>query len=314
MFTLNYEVFRNLEIAVPPAKIHSALINFKTWPDWSPWLCMDKQAELNYFGTDGTEGSGYDWSGEWVGMGRLSHTKIEPLHLEMRLEFFKPWKSKCKVGFDFQAKDADNTLLSWWMQGQLPLWLFFMKTNMQAMIGMDYHRGLLMLKDYLETGHVYSDTEVNGVVETEAQPYVGIRERCSFDRLESSMENVFERLQESMEQLSLDAAGPPFTIYHDWDMKKQVSDYTLAYPMSKDLSHKDVPLIKDIRPAVKALKITHTGDYKHLGNAWMTGYSRSQNNHAMKLNKKIPGFEIYVNDPEATASQDLQTEIYIPVQ
>ncbi len=314
MFTLSYQVSRSIEISVSSTEIDSALVDFKHWPDWSPWLCMDKQATLNYFGTTGSKGSGYQWQGKWVGEGRLSLTSIESSRLGMLLEFVKPWKSTSQVGFDWVENNGQSVTLTWTMDGQLPLWLFFMKATMQAMIGMDYQRGLLMLKDYLETGQVVTDSEVVGIVDTEAQPYVGIRQKCSIDQISYSMEQVIARLHDSVENLSLDSVGPPFTIYHVWDMKQQLCDYTLAYPVKKDLSHKDLPLKLGVRPSTRSLKIIHTGEYKHLGNAWMTGHSRIQNDKTMKLHKKIPGFEIYRSNPEETAAKDLQTEIYIPLK
>ena len=36
------------------------------------------------------------------------------------------------------------------MEGTLPIFLFFMKKKMSAMVGSDYERGLAMLKELLE--------------------------------------------------------------------------------------------------------------------------------------------------------------------
>ena len=44
------------------------------------------------------------------------------------------------------------------MNSSLPLFLFWMKEQMQVFVGMDYNRGLLLLKDLVENGKAHSQT------------------------------------------------------------------------------------------------------------------------------------------------------------
>lgn len=55
-----------------------------------------------------------------------------------------------------------------------------MKGMMAASIGMDFDRGLRMLKDYLETGEVHSKLDYPGQTNFEGFHYVGIRSQSSF--------------------------------------------------------------------------------------------------------------------------------------
>ncbi len=52
-----------------------------------------------------------------------------------------------------------------------------MKNMMQALIGMDYERGLLMLKDYLETGTVACQLSIQGKPNSPAQLISGLNAR-----------------------------------------------------------------------------------------------------------------------------------------
>lgn len=64
----------------------------------------------------------------------------------------------------------------------------------------------------------------------------------------------------------------------------------------------------------KTLKISYTGDYKHLGNAWVTGltYLRAK---GLKVRKRIPPYEIYIHtDANSSAPQEWKTELYIPIR
>ncbi|MEQ1529820.1 MAG: SRPBCC family protein [Methylococcales bacterium] len=313
MFQIPYQVTRSIRIDTPLAQVQQTLVNFKTWPQWSPWLCLDKQTQLEYFGADGTPGSGYRWSGQWIGQGQIQQQNISAANLDMRIEFFKPWRSVAKVGFKLKAISEDSTEVTWHMQGGLPFFLFFMKSGLQAYIGMDYQRGLLMLKDYLETGLVYSNSEVLGIVDMPEQHYLGVSRTCSIDDISTSMQSACADLQTGFAETGLTRIGAPFTVLHEWNLKTRQCSYTFAFPIAAPAQPVNSTLIQASRAATKALKIIHTGAYKHLGNGWATGYCRLQNDKTLKANKKQPSFEIYISDPAEAAAKDLLTEIYIPV-
>jgi effector-binding domain-containing protein len=312
MFKLPLTVSRQITIAKPLSLVRQVLLDFKI-RDWSPWLCMDKQTQVDSFGELGRINSGFRWQSQWVGAGQLTLESISDNTLQLQLEFFKPWHSVANVTYLLVPLNDNSTELTWSMTGSLPIWLFFMQSMMQAYIGMDYQRGLLMLKDYLESGHVFSDTEVCGVVDVPSVDYVGVRRLCTTDTIGPDMQMGCGELLAQFGQSGLQQTGVPFTIYHDWNIKTGRCDYTFALQIEPGQTVEFPNLIQSNRPSVKALKLTHTGDYKHLGNAWATAYSRIQNDKTLKQNKKQPGFEIYVNDLSVTEAKDLLTEVYVPI-
>jgi effector-binding domain-containing protein len=315
MFTITLEVARSIHIDRPLSYVHEALSNFKNWPHWSPWLCMDKQAQLDFFGEDGTPGSGYRWSSKWIGEGEIQLQHLSEEGLEMRLEIFTPWRLVASVFFNLVSLGDRRTEVTWTMQGDMPVLLFFMKSAMQSYIAMDYQRGLLMLKDYLETGWVMSDTEVCGIVEVPDVDFVGVRRVCLLEGIGLDMKAARSDLLAAFGQTDLKRIAEPFTLLHEWNLKTRRCDYTFAYPIEAQQNISDtLNLIQSTRPSVKALKLQHTGEYKHLGNAWAIGHSRIQNDKTLKLDKKQSSFEIYISDPEKTAAKELLTEIYIPVK
>ena len=104
----------------------------------------------------------------------------------------------------------------------------------------------------------------------------------------------------------------PFSIYNKMDITKKTCIYTIGMPVeaAAEIGH---GVVCTERPACKALKLTHTGAYRHLGNAWATAIS-DMRYAKLKEDKKNPPFEIYINDPENTAEAALITEIYMPVK
>ncbi|MEZ6125282.1 MAG: hypothetical protein R3C49_19205 [Planctomycetaceae bacterium] len=54
-------------------------------------------------------------------------------------------------------------MLSWYLNGSLPWFMFWMVRRMEAYIGMDYARGLKMVKDYIESGRVDSQSRVRNL-------------------------------------------------------------------------------------------------------------------------------------------------------
>ena len=67
------------------------------------------------------------------------------------------------------------------------------------MIGMDYDRGLAMLKEYVETGEVSSDLEFKGASDFAGGKYVGIKTDTSIENIGTAMEGDFEKLEAVIE-------------------------------------------------------------------------------------------------------------------
>ncbi len=65
-------------------------------------------------------------------------------------------------------------------------------------------------------------------------------------------------------------------------------------------------------PACEAYEVTHSGPYRHLGNAWSSGMMHARAK-VFKQSKKIHPFETYGNNPETTPENELITNVYFPI-
>lgn len=306
-----YHVERSIKIDAPEDKVRAAIEDFNEWPKWSPWLCMEPETKLTYHGSPGQIGHGYDWDGQIVGAGSMRIDSIQGSRQDMTLEFLKPFKSKAEVGFEVASVGSNQTEAKWLMDGNLPFFMFWMVNMMKAWIGMDYERGLRMLKEYVETGTVKSKSEFVGVVDVPAMFYVGVEDRCAIKDLGESMKKTLPQAYKYATENNLDLVGPPGSVYNNFDIKNQHCHYTAITPVKSE-ANIDGAICGKIE-ACKAIKVVHTGSYDHLGNGWGTAMTH-QRVKKLKPLKSQSNFELYMNDPGETPEEDVITEIYIPVR
>ena len=301
-----------IEIAASASTIMSVISDFRTWPAWSPWLYTEPDATVNYVGNAGDGGHGYDWRGNKVGAGAMQLLSCDKYNMRCDLSFLKPFKSQANVALELHEHSQDSTTVVWSMDSKLPFFMFFFKDMMIGMIRSDYKRGLSMLKDYIETDAVPSSAAIAGVVDAQAQHYVGYPGETSMDELPAAMGQRFETLMETAQASTIDISGSALCFYNKMDIKKGRCSFTAALPVDAEQSIPE-PMVSRMRPACKALKVIHTGAYRHLGSAWATimGEARAKK---LKVNRKIAPFECYVNDPQNTDEKDLITEVYLPLR
>lgn len=299
-----FQIEKSIDINAPAAKVRRIIQDYGQWGVWSPWLCMEPDATLQMEGTAASIGHAYSWQGDMIGSGRMALAEVTGNVDKMDLTFLKPFKSTAKVEFETTTIDDNNTKVSWRMDSGLPFFMFWMVGTMKAMIGMDYDRGLKLLKEYAETGTVTSKTEIVGIVEVPQTHYIGVDASTPLPEIHHSMDTTIPRVIALTEgKTTDDIIG---SIYHKMDIKKQHCEYTSFAPVSQADA-------TDSIASCKAIKVVHTGSYPHLGNAWSTA-NTYQRHKKIKKNKLIPPFELYINDPAKVAGKDLVTEIYLPIQ
>ena len=301
-------VKRSITIDAPVKKVYEMVSNFNHWTAWSPWLIQDPEAKVSV----SDDAKFYSWEGTRVGSGEMKVTsETAPNVVEYDLTFLKPWKSHAKVKFETIA-EGDRTKATWHMDSALPFFMFWMKKSMEGYVGMDYERGLYLLKDLAECGKVHSTMEFLGTENFDGCNYIGVKKLVDMDSIDTSMQNDFLQLEKFFSENSdLQITGNPFSIYYKWDVVKKKVGYISAFPISTKPSTVPSEFVLGYIPSTRVNSIIHKGPYTQLGNAWSTQYSMHRNKE-FKMNKKIHPFEIYENDPAKVESKELQTRICFP--
>lgn len=307
-----FHVEKHQFINAPKDDLVTLLSDFSQWIAWSPWLLMEPDATV----TIAEDKHHYSWEGQRVGLGNMTLLDIEKHEnkavISYDLQFLKPWKSQASVAFTITQID-DGCKVVWSMESALPFFLFWMKKLMVAFVGMDYQRGLDMLKEHVETGNIASDISFLPLKEVKEVNYVGYKTICKIDDIDASMDALFSDVEAFANEHPDIVAGEMLSIYHKWELTKGIAHYTAALPVRSvpDVLPSNM-LVNKIR-AHKAIGIRHVGHYKHLGNAWSTLYTMERNKE-IKCAKGVEPYEVYMNSPKDTASDALITDIIFPVR
>lgn len=303
------QVAKSIVINAPAEKVFEVLNDFSQWRTWSPWLIQDPETVLNLI-----EGNkAYSWEGKRSGSGNMRIVKeAANKSVDYRLEFLKPWKSKADVRFEVFTVD-NGTKVIWSMDSALPFFLFWMKKMMIALLGLDYERGLLMLKDYVQDGEVHSKLDFKGEAMVEGCRYIGIKTACTTEEIGTKMEADFSKLMDFVGQNEGVSAEKPFTIYHKWDLVSGKVSYTSAVKVNNMPLDLPSDFVTGDRPETKVYTVKHTGPYQHMGNAWSTLYGMAQRKEITE-NKSVHPFEVYLNSPKGTPDNELETEVHFPIK
>lgn len=299
---------REIEIAKDPQFVVQYLANFQNWPIWSPWLILQPDCVLEYSGVPSEVGSRFRWDGQLVGAGQMTLIDKQADRLEMQLVFQKPFRSKARVVMHLRLSDH-GCIVKWSMHTNLPWFLFFLKPMMMNTIGLDYERGLKMLKSQLELDAVHSHLEILGEQTLPAINYIGIPGQGLTQQLGLIVHSDFCRLSKKMKELDLEACGSPFVLYNRMNLSSNRHELITAIPISSP-AVVEPPFICDSLPAKPAYTVRHTGSYSFVGNAWALAIN-SARTKKIKLLKQPFGIERYLNDPQQVEAKDLITEISV---
>lgn len=301
-------VEKSITIAASAEKVKSIVADFNHWEAWSPWLILEPGCTV----TVAADGKKQEWDGKRIGSGIIKVIAESDTVVNYDLTFLKPWKSQAKTDFIIEKVDEENTKLTWTMDGSLPFFMFWMKTMMERLIGMDYDRGLLMLKDYIEKGNIQVKLEFLGESEYEGCNFVGIKNECTIDDLKQVMQADFAKLADFAEKNAEILTEEWFTIYHKYDFNRNKVLYTGGIGVKSDPEKLPEGFIIDSIPATKVETVRHIGTYELMGNAWSAIMAMERAKEFKK--KKMPPMEFYRNDPRETDPNDLISDICMAIQ
>jgi len=144
--------------------------------------------------------------------------------------------------------------------------------------------------------------------ERPTQPTLAIRTRAAVQDLPQVMGEAYGTIAHYLGELEEQPVGPPFAAYHNMDM--QDLDIELGFPVAHELPSRDDIQAGEI-PGGKAATCLYTGPYEDIEgpydalSQWMeeNGYEPTG-----------AAYEIYLNDPQETPPEELQTQIVFPLR
>lgn len=308
---MKFDVIRSITINAPLSTVRTLVEDFAHWNRWSPWVVLEPECKVTVEGEVNTPGHVMRWEGNVIGSGQNTINSSTPEQIDYDLEFFKPWKSKAKVSFIFEQV-GEQVKATWTMHSNMPFFLFFMIKTTQNYIGMDYDRGLKMLKEIAEKGQLACETINAGTTHYEGFSYVGIKRTVAIKDMPSTMAKDFEKIVNDIVITGSKSAKNWICVYPKFDINKGLATY-IAAVSDEDLGELNLdPSYENGQiHSGTVLEIKHNGAYEFLGNAWSMGMMHAR---ADKLKCKGHPFEQYWNSPFEVAPQELKTSVYLPLK
>lgn len=309
---MKYHVERSILIDAPLSKIHDTLKDFSTWESWSPWSVCDPGHKNTLSGKAGEVGHKMSWDSEIIGSGEQEISSISARKIDTELRFFKPFKSTAKAALKL-SEEKGKSKVTWTMDSSMPFFLFWMIKPMKNWIGMDYERGLTMLKALIEEGKIKARTTNEGIKDYEGFNYVGIKRTCHYKDMPNAMSEDFKELMGTVMTDMGKCAKHWICLYPKVSMRSMQFTYVAAIS-AEELDGLELPKhwIRGSVPSQKMLEVKHAGSYRFLGNAWSMIMSTVRAKK-MGTRRAVP-FEQYWNSPTQVSEDELLTSIFFPVK
>ncbi len=141
-----------------------------------------------------------------------------------------------------------------------------------------------------------------------AQPVLSVRTRGAVENLPALLGQTYMRVIQYLGAAGEQPAGPPFVAYYNFDM--QDLDIEIGFPIAKPVPGQGDIACCEI-PAGRYATALYVGPYDQCEAAY------NALNEWMAQNGCEPtgvAYEFYLNDPDTTAPQDLQTRILFPLK
>lgn len=307
------EVQRSIRIQKPLAEVYGYVRNLNHWGQWSPWVLHDASTDMTF--DRATEiGGSYSWSSGLIGAGKMTKTaEATNEAIALDLQFFKPFKSRADVKFEF-AGLADSgglqaqTEVSWQMRSKFPIFMRPFRAMFERMIGHDFELGLGMLRGQLDPASEHPVVTFEGSQTLPSQtcailPYSGL-----LSGLGAAMGEAYGVLYGRLSPDNL--AGSPLGIYRKTNLSKLTTECDIAVPVKVLPSNEAGTQTPGGAYYVTQLK----GSYSFLPAVWNAAFG-----HVKMLKLKVdgsrPSLEVYSKSAECSANTNhWVTLVAIPVK
>ncbi|TYP99410.1 effector-binding domain-containing protein [Tenacibaculum adriaticum] len=311
----NYEVSRTKLMKYPVYSVFNIVNDLKTWEKWGPWHDEDSTIMVTY--ADKTVGVGA--SNRWTskdGSGSIKTVSIiENKRIVQEIRFGDNEPSD--VLWDFE-KIAEGTKVTWTMKDDKAPFIFKVFSTLSGgwenMLGPMLDKGLNNLDEVVKSQPLkYSLGEVK-IIENQDKIFLGFPYKMKIDYAE--IQKVFADAMPKVIDYAIQsglkyAEFTPGALYHKWDQIKGETEFHIGILIEKNIKpREDMEIIKVT--GGKNVMITKCGNYNegdYEAHMAIDTYLKVNN-----LISKWPIYELYVNDPTQVKQEDIQTDIYYPLQ
>lgn len=308
---------RSRDIKAPSVLLFNKVNDFKNWPEFSPWIEQEPDADINY--GDKTSGidAYYEWNGELLGEGSMRTLNLEKdKQIEQLITFIKPFDSNSNINWTFEPTET-GTKVTWAMKGKQDFMTKMYTTfagSIEENTSPDFDRGLYKLDSIITADMQKNSVKIDGVTEYGGGFYMYKTTSVSGSNISEIMAKQYGEIMNYMSKNNIVSNGMPFTIYNEMNPENGNIIMSNAIPVMNKINVEDgSEVLCGFIPKTKVLKTTLKGNYTYLPKAWNATKAHISKNNM--TTSHINPFEIYRTDPGNTPNPaDYITEIYIPLE
>ena len=148
----HYLIEKSVVIKKPAAIVQTKVSDFNAYSEWNPWQKSEPGSTRTITGSPGKAGHRYEWQGKKIGVGSLTLKHVDDKHINIDLQFLKPWKTNAKDSWLFEPwGDGNETKVTWQNSGELPWPLArLMGPMVNKTLNGQFETGLRNLKQMVE--------------------------------------------------------------------------------------------------------------------------------------------------------------------
>jgi len=300
-------VERSIEIKAN-ASVPFELVNvLNHWEAWDPWMKLDSNQVRTYVGSGSGKGTSYKWTSKMKEVGSGSVTIIESIPKSLiKTELVFEGQGKAISTFKFEEKGG-TTKVTWSFDSDLDFMSRMFGLMFDSWLGKDFEKGLANIKKLSESAPP-STIQIE-LVDVPAKKILFIRDSCGMSEIGPSLGKAYGEIMTFINKNGLSCTEPPLAITNGWDKNSWNFDAACVISQARVKPVGRIQLGESY--SGKAVKGIYFGPYDKVEPAY-NEIMKFIENHGYKISGR--SWEAYMNDPQNTPPDKLQTDIYFPVE
>lgn len=314
----HFNVYREKVIEAPREVVYNLINDYKKWPEWSPWLAQEPNAKITFSDTTAGVNAFYHWKGDILGEGSIKTIFSNKDSILQKIKFIKPRASNGDVYWQLSPLNPSQSKVVWGMKGELSFTekaYMLYKGGMEKILAPDLEKGLEKIDSLSNLAIEEYNIIPKGISEYGGGYYLYLTTVTKQSEAAVKMEELFPKIRQYATKNDLSIAGPPFTLYHEWDDLNKTTIFSVCIPIREKVipSSENEVLCGYIEPG-RYFKTVLKGNHKNLKEVW------NRASLAVKTNRLTEDperdlMEVYLSDPNKIPNPaDWITEIYVPVK
>ncbi len=316
-----FNVTETRVIDAPAEVIFNFVNDYKNWETFGSWM-EDETLKINYPQKTSGVGASYSWSSEKDGKGAMQTLAVEPYEKIVQKIVFNGSLEEdgYEIVWDFEPEDfGQKTKVIWSIKGELGLFekIFFTIYGMDinTMLSEMYIESLINLETAIANELDSYSIDVEGLAIHPGGFYIYNTILTSIDNLDDAVKQLYNTLNIFLNENSLNAAGPHFVIYKEWDETLGKTLISVGIPTADFVILPETsPIFSGYFPETVSIKATLKGNQAKLTEA-KEKLEAFVNQQGYIKSESLAPFKVFViTENEEVNPSNWITELYIPIE